>query len=72
MDKKEKLLKGLNFLALSFPFIFGGPTLYYYKGAQAIKNNEPWWLVISLVIMMLAVYLAVKGLRKILNAFFDN
>ncbi|MCT4624574.1 MAG: DUF6095 family protein [Schleiferiaceae bacterium] len=72
MDKKEKLLKGLNFLALSFPFIFGGPTLYYYKGAQAIKNNEPWWLVISLVIMMLAVYLAVKGLRKILNAFFDS
>ena len=72
MDKKEKLMRGINFLALSFPFIFGGPTLFYYKGAQALRNDEPWWLVISIAIMAIAVFLAVKGLKTILSAFFDH
>ena len=72
MDKKQKLLKGINFMALSFPFIFGGPTLFHYKGAQALRNGEPWWLVLSIVIMLIAVFFAVKGLRIIMAAFFDK
>jgi len=72
MTKREKIMKGINLMAISFPFIFGGPTLYYFKGAQAIKNNEPWWLVISVILMVAAVFFAVKGLRTIVNAFFDD
>ena len=59
-------------MALSFPFIFGGPTLFHYKGAQALRNDEPWWLVLSIIIMLIAVFLAVKGLRIIMAAFFDQ
>ena len=72
MTKKEKLMKGVNLMAIAFPFIFGGPTLFYFKGAQALQNNEPWWLVISLALMATAVFFAVKGLRIIMDAFFDN
>ena len=72
MNKKEKLMKGINLMALSFPFIFAGPTLYHFKGANALRNNEPWWLLISLVLMLVAVFFAVRGLRTIMDAFFDK
>lgn len=72
MNKKEKIVKGINLMATSFLFIFSGPSLYYYKGAQALKNNEPWWLVISVILMLAAVFFAVMGLKKILSAFFDS
>lgn len=72
MGKKEKLMKGINLMLLSFPFIFGGPTLFHYKGAQALRNDEPWWLVLSVLLMLIAVFIAVKGLRTIMAAFFDR
>ncbi len=72
MGKKEKLMKGINLMLLSFPFICCGPTLFHYKGAQALRNDEPWWLVLSVSLMLIAVFIAVKGLRTIMAAFFDK
>jgi len=72
MNKREKLMKGINQMAIAFPFIFGGPTLFYFKGAPAMQNNQPWWLLLSVALMGTAVFFAVKGLRTIMDAFFEE
>ena len=71
MDK-QKLMRGINLLAIAFPFIFGGPTLFYFKGAKAIENGEPWWLILSILVMLIAVFYAVRGLRTLLHAIFND
>ena len=68
---KEKLLKGLNLLMLCFPFATLGPALFFWKGAQSIKNGEPWWFVICVLMMLAGMYFFIRGLRMILDAFFD-
>ncbi len=72
MTKREKLMRGVNQMALAFPFIFGGPTLFYFKGAKAMQHNEPWWLLLSVAIMITAVFFVVRGLRIIMAAFFED
>ena len=71
MANKDNLLKGLQTLAMCFPLAIFGPSLYYWKGAQALKNDQPWWLILSAIIMLGAIYFFVKGLKKILNALFE-
>ena len=70
-DKKsnqEQIVAGLFRLAWSFPFIFAGPSLYIGKGT----SGSWYWTVISIVLMLVAVFLAVSGLRKVMSGFFDG
>ena len=70
-DKKsnqEQIVAGLFRLAWSFPFIFIGPSLYIGKGT----SGSWYWTVISIVLMLVAVFLAVSGLRKVMSGFFDG
>jgi hypothetical protein len=65
---QEMLAAGLFRLAWSFPFIFIGPSLYVGKGT----GGAWYWTVISIAIMLIAVALAVSGLRKVMSGFFDK
>lgn len=69
---KEKLVKGLYFMAFAFPFIFSGPSLYFWKGAAGFKNGEYTWTIVSISLMLIAVFLVIKGLRMALKAFFEG
>lgn len=69
---KDKIARGINLMAFSFPFILFGPALYFWKGARSWGNGEWWWGVLSVAIMLTAVYLAVSGLRLILAGFFND
>jgi hypothetical protein len=69
---KEKIARGVNLMAFSFPFILFGPSLYFWKGANGWQNGQWWWGVISIALMALAVFLAVKGLRLILAGLFGD
>jgi hypothetical protein len=65
---QEMLAAGLFRLAWSFPFIFIGPLLYVGKGT----GGAWYWTVISIAIMLIAVALAVSGLRKVMQGFFGK
>lgn len=67
-SNQEKILGGLFRLAWSFPFIFAGPSLYIGKGT----SGEWYWTALSIIIMLVAVALAVSGLRKVMSGFFDE
>lgn len=69
---KDKLMRGINIIAFSFPLILLGPALYFWKGAASWQNGQWWWAILSLLIMIAAVYLVVKGLRTILAGLFGD
>ena len=65
---QEQIVAGLFRLAWSFPFIFIGPSLYIGKGT----GGGWYWTALSIAIMLVAVFLAVSGLRKVIKGFFDG
>jgi hypothetical protein len=69
---KEKIARGANLMAYSFPLILLGPGLFFWKGASGWKNGEWWWALLSLVIMGAAVFIAIKGLRLIMAGIFGD
>lgn len=69
---KDKLIKGIRYMAIAFPFIFLGPGLLFLAGIPALRDDNIIWLVISILLMGVAGFLSVKGLRTILSSFFDG
>ncbi|MAZ29615.1 MAG: hypothetical protein CL868_21385 [Cytophagaceae bacterium] len=69
---KEMLVKGVRTMALSLLFMFLAPGLIY----EAASNREHFLyipvLILGLVAAFFAIYLAFKGLNRILKAMFDN
>jgi hypothetical protein len=69
---KNKLMAGVRFMAIGFPFIFMGPGLMFLVGIPKLREDIYWPLAISLLLMGTAVYFCLRGLRTILSAFFDG
>ena len=69
---KDKIVRGINLMAFSFPFILFGPALYFWKGAKGWTNGEWYWSVLSVIVMLIAIYMAVRGLKLILAGIFGD
>lgn len=67
-SNQDLIVAGLFRLAWSFPFIFVGPSLFIGKGT----SGAWYWTALSIAIMLVAVFLAVSGLRKVMSGFFDG
>ncbi len=67
---RDKLMKGVKFVALAFPFIIGAPIALTLAFAP---NQESMWLPILAVALMLgAFYFGGRGIMTIIAAFFDR
>ncbi len=69
---KEKIAAGIRFMAIALPLIFTGPALYVALGQPLAREGNYLWIVISILVMLVAVFFAVKGLRTILSGFFND
>lgn len=69
---KEKIAKGIRFLAFALPLIFTGPGLYVAIGVDASRQGNHLWSIISVGLMIIAVVLVVLGLRMVLRGFFQD
>lgn len=69
---KEKLLKGMQFVALGLPFVFMGPALLTWAGIPFAQKGNYLWLAISILLMLVAAYFCVRGLRTVLSSLFDK
>lgn len=69
---RDKLMRGVRFLAIAFPFIFLGPTLMFVLGIPEMRSDNYIWLILSILVMAVAGFFGVRGLMTILSAFFDN
>lgn len=69
---KEKLVKGLQTLAISLLFMFMGPGLIY----QAFKNQDHYlWipvLVVGIAAAGAAIYFGFKGINKVMQSMFGD
>lgn len=69
---KEKLAKGIRFLAISLVLIFLGPSIIF----SAFKNQEhPLYipiLILGIIIALGAMLMIFLGIKKTVNAFFDD
>jgi len=71
-SNKQKLVKGLIFLSIAFPFLFAGPASYYWIGAPALREGAWGWTAFIVVMMFSAAAFAVRGIAMILDGFFDH
>lgn len=65
-------MHGLRFMAIALPLIFSGPALYVALGLPAAQSGNYLWMVISILLMLVAVFFTVKGLRTVLKGFFND
>jgi len=70
--EKPNYFKGFKYLAMSLPLIFLGPTIFN----MALRNKEHVLfvpiLIISLLFLFTAIFVAVKGLRIIMKTLFEE
>ena len=69
---KERLGKGIKFLAISLVLIFTGPSIIF----SALKNQEhPFYipvLILGILIAIGAMVMIFLGIKKTVSAFFDD
>lgn len=65
-------MKGLNILAIAFPFYFLGPAIYYWKGGPELQNHNWYWAAGAIMLMFIAVALTIRALAIVLDAFFEK
>ncbi len=69
---KDKIASGIRFMAIALPLIFTGPALYVALGQPMARQGNYLWIGISILVMLVAVFFTVKGLRTILRGFFND
>lgn len=69
---QNKILEGLRFLAVALPLIFSGPALFVALGQPAARQGNYLWMGISVLLMLVAVFFMVKGLRTVVAGFFND
>ena len=69
---KEKLVKGLQTLAIALLFTLFGPGLIY----EAFKNQgHPYWipvLLVGIAAFIAAIYFGFKGINRIIKSVFGE
>ncbi|WP_298556103.1 DUF6095 family protein [uncultured Algibacter sp.] len=69
---KEVLAKGLKFLGYALACMFTGPTLVYISQTKLRKPIDLIVLILSIVICILAIFFAFKGINTILDSMFNK
>lgn len=68
---KEKLGKGVKYMAFAIPLIFLGPSILY----SAFNNQDKPLYILVLIIGLLAcagaIFLLFKGIGTLIKALFD-
>jgi hypothetical protein len=69
---KTLLMKGIKFMAVSLLLMFGGPTLFYIVTTNKGKPFYEVLLIIAILICIVGVYLAFKGIQTIMKSMFGE
>lgn len=69
---KDKLFKGIKFLAGALPLFFLGPTIMY--SAFSNQDKPLYWpvLIFSFLVCAGAMFLMFRGIKTIMSSMFDD
>lgn len=69
---KELLVKGIQNMGISLILMFLGPTLLYLAFSNQEKSTYILVLIIAIIVCVLAVFFAFRGLKIILDSMFNK
>ncbi len=69
---KEVLIKGIKLMGIALAFMFTGPTLAYISQTKLKEPIDTVVLIIAIIICVLAIFFAFKGINTILDSMFKN
>jgi len=75
MTNKKKIKTGLTIIAFIFPFIFIGPAVFLrgnMNNLQSLDSKNILFLIAGGIIMLIAILGLFIGLKKILDAIFEE
>ncbi len=69
---KTVLVKGLKLMGICLFLMFAGPTLLHFTFLNKDKGLYIPLLIISIIVCILAIYFAFKGLKVIMDSMFKK
>ncbi|WP_339757006.1 DUF6095 family protein [uncultured Winogradskyella sp.] len=69
---KDLLVKGIKTMGLTLVLMFVGPTLIYVGLSNPEKPLYIPILIVASILCILAIYLAFKGLKTIMDSMFKE
>ena len=70
--KKTPVSKGLKYLALALPLLFGAPIVVTIGFKALAKNNSYLILILGVLLALLAMFITAKGVTTIMKALFEK
>ena len=70
-SNKDEIVKGVKFLAIALPLMILGPVILTI-GFRALNDGNYIWLIAGCSIIIIAIIVAFKGIKTILNGLFDK
>ncbi len=69
---KDVLVKGIKTMGVSLICMFLGPTLIYVAFSNQEKPLYIPILIVGIIVCILAIYLAFRGLKTIMDSMFNS
>lgn len=70
--KKVSVSKGLQYLALALPFLFGAPVVITIGFKALAKDNAYLILILGILLAIFAMLMTAKGITTIMKALFEK
>ncbi len=69
---RDVLAKGLKIMGISLGLMFLGPTFIYIAFSNQEKPLYIPILIVGIIVCILAIYLAFRGLKTIMDSMFNS
>jgi len=71
-SNKPSLSKGLKYLAMALPLLFGAPILITIGFKALSKDGIYWILIIGILLAILAIFCTAAGISSIIKYLFEK
>lgn len=71
-SEKTPISKGLSYLALALPFLFGAPIVLSIGFSALRKDNVYLILIIGIILVFVAMIITALAVKLITKSFFDK
>lgn len=70
--KKTPISKGLKYLGLALPLLFGAPIMVTIGFKALAKDNSYLILITGIILAILAILITAKGISSIMKSLFEK
>ena len=71
-NKKIPATKGLGYLALALPFLFGAPIVVTIGFKALSKDGIYWILIVGIILALVAMIIMALGVKYLVQYFFQS